>query len=217
MSDPRLINPELIKWARERSPFTLKRCKKKISTSYQDWKEGRGHPTLKQIEEISKKLYVPFGYLFLSNPPEEKLPIPDFRTTENKRLNKPSINLLETIYDAQRKQNWLREEKIKDKEGKLIVQKEYTEIEIIDKIKNILDIVKLREKANTYEKFLSDLMKKLDEKGFLVIRNGVVGNNNKRSLDHKEFKGFALFDEYAPAIFINNKDYKAKPNFYSHS
>ena len=38
------------------------------------------------------------------------------------------------------------------------------------------------------------------------MQNGVVGNNNKRTLRVEEFRAFALVDSYAPLIFINTRD-----------
>ena len=38
------------------------------------------------------------------------------------------------------------------------------------------------------------------------MQNGVVGSNTRRKLDIEEFRGFMLYDEYAPLIFINTND-----------
>jgi Zn-dependent peptidase ImmA (M78 family) len=38
------------------------------------------------------------------------------------------------------------------------------------------------------------------------MRNSIVGSNTHRSLSVKEFRGFAIADEYAPLIFLNSSD-----------
>ncbi len=38
------------------------------------------------------------------------------------------------------------------------------------------------------------------------MKSGIVGENNKRHLRVQEFRAFALVDDYAPLIFINNND-----------
>lgn len=40
--------------------------------------------------QFAEKTYVPFGYLFLTQPPEEVLPIPDLRTLEGQDVTRPS-------------------------------------------------------------------------------------------------------------------------------
>ena len=42
------------------------------------WERGEKQPTVKQLEDFAKATHVPLGHLFLSAPPEERIPIPDF-------------------------------------------------------------------------------------------------------------------------------------------
>ena len=60
---------------------------------------------------------------------------------------------------------------------------------------------------------LRTLRDHIESAGVLVVFNGVVENNTRRKLDVEEFQGFALVDEYAPLIFVNNSDYKTAQIF----
>lgn len=50
------------------------------------------------------------------------------------------------------------------------------------------------------------LREQLESSGIIVMQNGVVGANNYRKLNIDEFRGFLLYDDIAPIIFINNND-----------
>ncbi|HMO25369.1 MAG TPA: hypothetical protein PKB10_03800, partial [Tepidisphaeraceae bacterium] len=77
-----------------------------------EWERGEAQPTFKQLEDFANATHVPFGYLFLPEPPVERIPIPDLRTVRNQQLRHPSPDLLDTIHTMQRRQAWLREEQI---------------------------------------------------------------------------------------------------------
>jgi len=53
---------------------------------------------------LAKATLTPFGYLFLPEPPQEKLPIPHFRTLNDHGACRPSVELLETVYMMERRQ-----------------------------------------------------------------------------------------------------------------
>ena len=96
------VKPELLRWAYSIEDLTNRF--KKLA----DWESGKICPTLKQLEAFAKATYVPIGHLFLNKPPEEKIPIPDFRTIGNREIPRPSPDLLDTIYLCQQRQNWYR-------------------------------------------------------------------------------------------------------------
>ena len=102
------VKPELIRWARERAGLTESALVERFP-KYMEWEIGRSHPTLRQLEGLAKKTMTPFGYFFLPEPPEEQLPIPDFRTLRDRLVRRPSPNLLETIHTMQMRQDWMRD------------------------------------------------------------------------------------------------------------
>ena len=65
----------------------------------------------------------------------------------------------------------------------------------------------------TWTDALRHFIEQADNLGILVMCNGVVHNNNYRHLDPKEFRGFAMADDFAPLIFINGADTKAAQMF----
>ena len=208
-----MIKNNIIKWARERSSLSIESAAKKLSIKqevWEDWEKGVTQPTFKKIEKIAQKFYVPLGYLFLDTPPIEQLPIPDFRTINNEELKKPSPELLDVVYDAQRKQTWLTEIRAQEEQPQVLNIENYKNDEqIITTIRDDLGINFLQKEAKNHGIFLRNIIESLDEQGFMVIRNGIVGNNTHRPLKTDEFRGFALYDKYAPLIFINGKDAKA--------
>ncbi len=46
------------------------------------------------------------GYFFLSEPPDDEVPIPDLRTFSDRGVVRPSPDLLDTIYQCQQRQDW---------------------------------------------------------------------------------------------------------------
>ncbi|OGV50376.1 MAG: hypothetical protein A2X49_12015 [Lentisphaerae bacterium GWF2_52_8] len=214
------IKPELLKWARERAGLLPSDISKdKRFTKYELWESGKKMPTFKQLEGFAHKTYTPFGYFFLPKPPpEDKIPIPDFRTIKNKCIQRPSLHLLDTIQTMQSRQEWMRDFFISEREEKL---------PFIGSAKGCNDPIKIAadirgalnktpgwaERHWSYEEALRTLRNAIDDLGIMIVSNGVVGNSTNRALDPEEFRGFVLVDEYAPLIFINGNDTKSARMF----
>ena len=95
------VNPDLLRWARERAGVV---AAGELTTRFpklEEWEGGTARPTLNQLEAFARAAHVPIGYLFLPEPPEEPLPIPDFRTVDGRGVRRPSPSLLDMIYACQ--------------------------------------------------------------------------------------------------------------------
>jgi len=211
------VRPELLRWARERAGFSLEALARRIP-QLPAWEQGEAQPTLKQMEKFAKATYAPMGFLFLPEPPVESVPIPDFRTLASIRGNRPSPDLLDTVYICQQRQEWYRDFARSEGEDPLpfVGSSALTgDIgETAARMRTALGFsIEERRRIPTWADALRRFIEQADLLGVLVMISGVVGSNNRRKLDPTEFCGFALSDDLAPLVFINGADTKAAQMF----
>jgi Zn-dependent peptidase ImmA (M78 family) len=210
------INKNMIEWAIIRSGNSLHDFYDRFP-SVKDWAEGIKNPTVKQLEDFTHKVHVPFGYLFLNKPPQEKLSFPFFRTGKE-NTQKVSLNIYHTIQMIQDRQNWLVDY-LEDSEfpdlnfvGKFSVNDNY--LQIIRDIRRVLDIdFDWAQQFSNWEQALDFLTTKIESAGIIVTFNGVVGNSTNRKINVEECRGFVLINNKAPFLFINSSDAKAAQMF----
>jgi len=211
------VDPGLLHWAMRRSgrtPEGLSAHFKKLS----GWLTGQEQPTLNQLEEFARRTHTPIGYFFLTEPPEDELPIPDFRTLPQTQVRSPSVDLLETIYLCQQSQSWYRDYvRLQGDPGVSFVGTatlKDTPVEVAARIRERLGFdIGARSRMGNWSEALREFIRVVEESGILVMISGIVGSNTHRPLDVAEFRGFALADELAPLVFINGKDSKAAQMF----
>lgn len=211
------INPELLTWARERAGLDTLALSGRFP-KLSEWEAGELQPTLRQLEDFARAVHVAVGLLFLPAPPDEPLPIPDFRTVGDRELKRPSPNLLDTIYLCQQRQDWFRDYArvhslpALDFIGTARVQN--SPLEVAEAMRQTLELnIAQRQRLPTWTDALRQLISKMEDAGVLVMASGVVGSNSHRKLDVEEFRGFALADDLAPLVFINGADSKAAQMF----
>ena len=211
------VNPALLQWALERAGQSLESLRDKFP-KIELWARGEVKPTLKQLETFAKSVRVPFGYLFLPKPPEEPLPIPDFRTLPEARLARPSPELLDTLYTMQRRQAWLREELIESGAepcdfvgGARLSDDPEAVAHEMRRVVSLGDDWAAR--IHTWQEAVGELRRAIERLGVIAVINSVVGNNTHRKLSVDEFRGFSLSDDYAPLIFVNGADAKSAQMF----
>ena len=210
------INKEIIEWAIIRNGNSLEEFYAQ-NPNVESWIKGEKNPTVKQLENFTHKVHVPFGYMFLPKPPNETIPLPFFRTGK-KNTNKVSLNVFHTIQIIQDRQNWLTEylEELNfpdlDFVGKYSIKNSY--IEIVNDIRNVLKLeLDWASRHTKWEEALDYLTTKIEEAGIIVTYNGIVGSNTHRVIDVNECRGFVLVNNKAPFLFINSADAKAAQMF----
>ncbi|MDZ7750407.1 MAG: ImmA/IrrE family metallo-endopeptidase [Gammaproteobacteria bacterium] len=211
------VNPDLLGWALERAGVSADALAGKFPKLH-EWLTGELAPTLKQLEAFAAATHTAIGLLFLPQPPEEPLPIPDFRTLPQARLSWPSADLLDTIYLCQQRQAWYRDhQRLYGVDPLAFVGSASITDQVVDIAAGIARTIGFnmdeRKQLSNWSEALRRLIAQIEEAGVLVMVSGVVGSNTHRSLVVEEFRGFALADAFAPLIFINGKDSKAAQMF----
>ena len=215
-----LVTPDLLAWARERGGLGTEDLARKLNVKTEvvaDWEAGERQPTFRQAQRFAQVLHVPFGYLYLPEPPIQELPIPDFRTIPGRPPQEPSPDLLDLLNDVLGKQQWFREYRESEGVEELPFVGRFkpsdSEEEVAGDIRNVIDVDGARQRAPNWEGFLRELTRNAERSGIMIIRSGVVGNNNHRKLDVEEFLGFSISDHIAPLVFVNARDFKGRQIF----
>ena len=212
------ITESVLYWAVSRSGRKFESLEEKFPR-IQEWASGANQPTLRQLESFARATFTPLGYLLLKEPPADKLPISHFRTQADETPVRPSPDLIETVHTMQLRQAWMREFLVdQGQEGlDFIGSVSSPGIGPVELAAEMRSTIGLNEdwaaKYSTWTDSLAALRQAMEDRGVLVVFNGVVGNNTRRRLDPAEFRGFVLVDEYAPLVFVNNADAKSAQMF----
>jgi Zn-dependent peptidase ImmA (M78 family)/transcriptional regulator with XRE-family HTH domain len=209
------VSSTLLTWARERSGLAPDELTTRFP-ALPAWEEGTKQPTLKQLERFAQATRTPIGYMFLPEPPEEPLPVPDFRTIGDAEIGHASPDLLDTVYQCQQRQEWYRDYARVHRESPVSFVGTFTVgMDVVEAAAQMSAVLSFApgQRGTTWSEAFRRLIEEADGHGVLVMVSGIVGSNTHRKLDPQEFRGFALADELAPVIFINGSDTKAAQIF----
>lgn len=207
----------MLAWARGRSGRQVSDLAKRFK-KLPEWESGELAPTMRQLEDYAKATHTPIGFFFLPEPPVEEVPLPDFRTFGDEQVLTPTPDLLDTVYSCELRQDWYRQ---------FAEDRGYDPVEMVGSLQvgddaegaaaRLRDVLGFglarRVEFRNWSEALDGLREHAEEAGVLVMINGVVGSDTHRKLNPKEFRGFALADEFAPVVFINGADTKAAQIF----
>lgn len=166
-----------------------------------------------QADKLIKLANIPFGFLFLNQPPPinfAKPILPDFRTVQDS--DPLSADFYAVLNDIQGKVDWYRD--YLKQEDMLPENLSFVgKFNLHDKAEKIAtdiaqtigyDIVQRNElNKDKYFSYIAELLEKI---GILVFKSGIVNGNTHRKLNVREFRGFAIADKQIPVIFINGAD-----------
>jgi transcriptional regulator with XRE-family HTH domain len=181
------ISPSILRELSQRFPESAQKARRRFK-AFDRWLAGEDYPTYRQIVQLSKIFDVPFGDFFLEKLPQIKLP-----------FEGGTKNFQDAVMHAQKVQNWARE---------ILLEFGHKSLNFAGKYKNGFDEDVLMEELKSFfgeVKSFDEMVERAEKKGVFVLRSGYI-KNVRRTLSVEEFRGFVLFDEIAPVVFINNRD-----------
>lgn len=211
------VGPALLRWACRRAGVGSAAVARRFP-KFSEWERGETQPTLRQVEEFARFTRAAVGYLFLREPPEETVPIPDFRAVADRPLRRPSPDLLDTIFLCQERQYWYRQHAAASGEAASrpvgMLRRSDGPVAAAAQLREALRFdLEQRTECRTWTEALGMFRDRCEDAGALVMASGIVGSNTRRKLDPTEFRGFALSDPLAPLVFVNGADAKAAQMF----
>ena len=206
-----LINHRMLTWARERSgaslPAFARRCHVDADR-LQGWENGESTLSFKQAQVFASKAHVQFDYLFLREPPQEELPIPDLRTLENRGVRRPSAELLDLIKLTLYRQQWYKDHLQNELVGPSpVVRRMSIDMPVHDLVNDMRRMLQVpaHPVRGAWDDYYQDLVSRIEGLGVRVMREASLGHHT-RPLRVDEFRGFAIADDMAPVIFVNHAD-----------
>jgi Zn-dependent peptidase ImmA (M78 family) len=207
------ISPALLDWAASQIGKTLEDLASLVVSGKGIDRFVVGELTVRQLEKVAKVTHTPFGYLLLDTPPSIAKPrLPDMRQVVSPDPLGPDF--FEVLDDVIAKQNWYLDYlhdigadplpfigRFSTSDDPCLVAKHITEAAGID--------FALKKSCASQSEYFRALSESFESIGILVFKNSIVKSNSRRGLSVSEFRGFAICNEYAPAVFINGKDAEA--------
>ena len=201
------VSQPVLSWALQRSERTFEEALMKFP-KLGDWMDGSSQPTLHDLEKFAAYTHTSLGALVMPEPPDETLPIADMRTHESVAIERPSGNLLDTINRYQQFQDWYHDYAREQGAEKLpflgSASVQDAPRAVARRVRSLLHLDHVS--ATGTQQWRHDIVAALEGAGVLVMRSGVVGASNTRKLSTREFRGFSLYDDIAPLIFVNVAD-----------
>jgi len=209
------VNPEILRWARERSGYTIAGIADALSkdvSAITAWEDGTAVPTYNQLELLAYRYYKrPLALFFFPTPPDEIGAGEQFRTLPDFEIAKLVPDTRHAIREAQAMQQALLElADSKNPASRLVfrdlkLSPDRSVSEATSLLRDYLDIsVRDQSEWNDISDALRNWRASVEAVGVFVF---------KRSFKQDDVSGFSLVHSEFPLIYINNSTAKSRQIF----
>ena len=229
MSKSANINPTILTWAREHAGLTMDDAahqlgfkdseKKTAADKLAELEVGERFPTHPQLEKLAKIYRRPLITFYMSKPPAPAKTGEDFRRPAADVTRRDNAILETLVRDVRARQELIRDvlEDDPDRHAVSIVGSASIREGVpafVTKIARVLDFDpsdRSKRRGNAEDLFRI-LRTAAESAGIFVIVAGDLGSHHS-AVSTEVFRGFALSDDLAPFVVINDQDSKAGQSF----
>lgn len=229
MSKSANINPTILVWAREHAGLTLADAahqlgfknseKKTAAAKLAELEAGEKFPTHPQLDKFAKLYRRPLITFYMSKPPAPAKTGEDFRRPTAGVTRRDNAILETLVRDVRARQELIRDV-LEDDPDRLAVSivgsasMRDGASAFVAKIACVLDFdpSDLSKRRGKPEDLFRTLRTAAEAAGIFVIVAGDLGSHHS-AVSTEVFRGFALSDDLAPFVVINDQDSKAGQSF----
>lgn len=220
------VNPDVLAWARKTAGLSEEQAAAKIGFNdtkamtkierIQAIERGALELTRPQLVKMAAAYRRPLIAFYMAKPPQEAAKVEDYRTLPDREPDGSEANLAVLVRDIRARQEVVKA-LLQDLEapplrwvGSLAAQQlEHVTAAIRDLIQ--FDLTQFRAQR-TPERAFDYCRQLVEEQGCFVLLAGNLGSHHT-NLPLEIFRGFALADERAPFIVVNDQDAKVAWSF----
>jgi len=222
------VKHDILEWARKNSKLSLEEASKKLNIidskkmraveKLAKFESGEQEPSRPLLLRMSKQYHLPLLTFYLDKPPIIGDRGEDFRTLPDHLDEFENVNVNILIRDIKARQSTIRETLIDaDEEFNLdFIGKHKIEDGVMQVVQTMqatlnMNIIDYREQHNYKESFRF-LRNNIEKAGVFVLLKGNLGSYHS-NISLTAFRGFALSDDIAPFIVINDQDTESAWSF----
>ena len=205
-----LIKPIMLSWTRKRAKVTVEAAAKAASVApetVEDWEAGREAPSLNQLRALAGKYHFPLAVFYLAEPPDDFMPLRDFRRLPEAGEQDISPNLAYHIRNAYERRELAIElrEDLREETASFPLRATLSDDpeRVGRAIRELLGIdSELQKQAARRGKAFDFWRRRLEENNALVF----VISGPHYGVELQEMRGFAIAKDPLPVVVVNGKD-----------
>jgi Zn-dependent peptidase ImmA (M78 family) len=205
------INPNVLRWARERAGLSTEEAAKKLHRRFAMWEVGEDQPTYPQLEQLAEFLHIPVAVFFFPEPPTIPEIRKSFRTLPEAEFDRIPPRVRRLIDKAKAMQLNLAELCDGKNPATRLITRDLTfavgtDVELFAKrVREYLGVtVEGQFSWPNNEAALTKWRDLLQSAGIFVF---------KEAFREDYYLGFSIADETFPIVFVNNSSAKARQSF----